>query len=333
MNTKDGNISPVLQGDEQIQKKILLRYTLLFGILFLLVCGTNIPIVSSLADKPSVPSSLTIIDDKDKMVPDCVNVGDLLLLDLGCDESNPWKRPGLYNEHCAIYIGNNTLVDATAKVVRAKAYSHFYYNWQKNLVFVRVKTANESQRQAAVNWARSQIGVAYQVFFYFPWFGLKIANTNLSFPTANQLYCMELPWAAYYKQGIDIDRNGWMMPWWVTGNDILYDDDIEVIYSEVYDSTEFIKPYKGIYVGNKKIAVTFNHTVLFGGIDIEVITHNEMTTHVDFYIDGVYKGTDTTPPYTCRWNDRKFGKKVITAVVSDAFKNQYPTSITVWKFF
>jgi hypothetical protein len=266
-----------------------------------------------------------------KTVPDCVEIGDLFLFDFHVDQSNVWKRPGLYNEHAAIYVGNNTFVEANG-IVRYRNYSSFYES-QKNLVFLRVQTANESQRYAAVAWAISKIGLGYQDFFVFPWFGLKIADTDRSFPTARELYCMELIWAAYYIQGIDIDRNGWRFPWWVTGNDIIYDDDIEIIYREVDDSTEIVKPYKGVYVANRKTGYSPYSTMVFGSIDIVVHTSNERITYVDFYIDSVYKSTDTSPPYVWRWNEPGSGEKVITAIASDDEGNHYEARMTVLKYF
>ena len=176
-------------------------------------------------------------------IPDCVEVGDLMLLDIASDESTQWKQSGLYNEHGGIYIGNNTLIDSGVATVPngVHAYNYsFFYHYQKNFVFFRVKTANESQRQAAAAWAISKIGTPYQFFYQPPWFGLKIANPHLPLPTADAFYCMELLWAAYYNQGIDIDQNGWRFPWWVTGDDILADADIEIIYRNVTNSTEII---------------------------------------------------------------------------------------------
>jgi len=58
-----------------------------------------------------------------------------------------------------------------------------------------------------------------------------------------------------------------------------------------------------------------------------------MITRVDFYIDGIYRGNDTTIPYKWTWDERVSGKKVIMAVACDDFGNQYFTNITVTKIF
>jgi len=301
---------------------------------------SNGSIVNGMIKEVSHKSNEMIIDAEslrdDIIVPDCVEVGDLMLLDIRSDQSNPWKVPGPNNEHGGIYIGNNTLIDSgfiyNPEGVYANDYSLFY-KYQKNFVFVRVITANDSQKKAAVEWAINQIGKPYQDFQSFPWFGLKIANTSLRFPTANALYCMELLWGAYYNQGIDIDQNGCKFPWWVTANDILHDDDVEIIYKVVFNSTEITKPFKGLYIENKKITSTLEKTIVFGSIDIEVVTYNNMITKVDFYIDNVYKATDTTVPYSWTWNERELGKKVIKAVAYDDNGNQYSSMITIQKYF
>jgi hypothetical protein len=56
-------------------------------------------------------------------------------------------------------------------------------------------------------------------------------------------------------------------------------------------------------------------------------------THVDFYIDNVYKATITTKPYTWTWNEETTGKKVIKAIAIDNEENPYYTAITVLKIF
>jgi cell wall-associated NlpC family hydrolase len=313
---------------------VLCKYLVIVILLFL-ISPSVIPLSKGINTPLRLPSFTTsspktISNDNDS-VPDCIKIGDLVFIDFHVDESNPWRRPGLYNEHAAIYVGNGTLVEANG-VVRYRNYTGFH-EWQKNLAILRVKTATDVQRHAAAAWAESKIGLPYQNFFTFPWFGLKLADTNLSNPTANEFYCMELLWAAYYNQGIDIDRNGWKFPRWVTGNDILNDDDMEIVYREVNDSTEIIKPDKGLYIANTKLTFTIYKTTVIGAIDIEVSTANEWATKVDFYIDSVYKATDTTPPYVWRWNERAFGDKTITAIVSDDLGDHYSAQITVHKIF
>jgi uncharacterized protein YycO len=306
---------------------------LAIALIFLLVSISIVQIGSSSSGK--IRQELSVATkEKNKSfdtVPDIVEIGDLMLLDLRLDQSNEWRRPGMCNEHSAIYIGNNTLVEANG-IVRYRNFTQFSL-WAKDFVFLRVKTASESQRKAAVAWAISKIGAPFQIFFDFPWYGLKIANTNLRFPTANEIYCFELLWGAYYTQGIDIDRNGWRFPQWVTGNDILYDDDVEIIYRSVANSTEITKPDKGLYVVNRKITFTTFFTIVIGNIDVEVSTENDNVTKVDFYIDDVYKATDNTRPYTWSWNERGSGKKVIKAVACDNEGNQYYSKITMWRFF
>ncbi len=309
------------------------RKGIALGVWIMLISITILPMGSSITLQPT-PEPVTTLpdnnnDDQTMTVPEGVEIGDMMLVDLRLDQSNPWKLPGLYNEHSAIYIGNNTLIEANG-VVRYRNYTQFC-QWCKNYVFIRVKTANESQRLAAAEWAKSKIGFPYQVYFDFPWFGIKIADTDRKIPTADEIYCVELLWGAYYMQGIDIDRNGWVPPWWLTPYDILYDDDVEVLCRNVTNSTEIIQPDKGLYIANKKIAFTIFHTTVIGPIDVIASTENELITKVDFYIDNIYKATDTEPPYTWRWDEQGSGEKVIKIVMFDDVGNQYSSKVTIRK--
>jgi uncharacterized protein YycO len=311
-----------------------MRKLLAVGIILLLI-GTCVVSGSNINITDCTNSSGVYMDksrNEEQAVPDGVIVGDLLLIDYPWVEWVTYKIPGPHNEHGAIYVGNNMFVDATYAGVKQRNYSH-YCSLQKNFVFLRVKTANESQRNAAAAWAVSKIDSPYQYFFDFPLFGLKIANPNLSFPTAKAFYCMELLWASYYHQGIDIDQNGWKIPWWVIGDDILQDDDIEIIYCDITNSTEITKPFKGVYLANKKIVSTLNNSLIFGSIDIEVVTYNENITRMEFYVDNVYEATDDTEPYCWRWSNRTVGRRVITAIAYDDEGNSYFNSITIWKTF
>jgi len=166
------------------------RKGIALGVWIMLISITILPMGSSITLQPT-PEPVTTLpdnnnDDQTMTVPEGVEIGDMMLVDLRLDQSNPWKLPGLYNEHSAIYIGNNTLIEANG-VVRYRNYTQFC-QWCKNYVFIRVKTANESQRLAAAEWAKSKIGFPYQVYFDFPWFGIKIADTDRKIPTADEIY-------------------------------------------------------------------------------------------------------------------------------------------------
>ena len=290
-------------------------------------------------DKKQIYNGLQKPLGDDIQVPDCVEPGDILLIDVGgWDESTIWKVPGPYNEHAALYIGNNYFIHAghdNNETVSIKNYARFYWP-AKNIAFIRVKTANLSQKQAAIDWAYDRVGAPYQEFTYPPWFTLMIANPDFPHSTANKWFCMELVWAAYYNQGINIFGNkvhrylpfGITVPWYNRTSD----EDIEIIYREINDSTEFIKPYKGVYFANKKIFFTLTKSIIFGSIDVKVKTLNKNITRMDFYIDNVFQESVENKPYIWTWDEICFGKKLITVVASDDFGNKYYTNITVWKF-
>ncbi len=274
-------------------------------------------------------------NEEQYVVPDCVIPGDIFIMDVCCSEEEPYKVPGPYNEHCALYIGNNEFIHAGGdnnRTVAQKDYGRFY-RVVKNIAFVRVKNANSSMREAAINWASGQIGAPYQVVFEVPWFGKKFANPSLPFPSANMWYCAEFVWAAYYNQGIDIDKDGWRRMG-VSAIDILGDDDTEIIYRELNNNTEIIKPHKGLFRSNKKITHLFRNTIIFGTIDIEVYAVADAgVKRVEFYIDDEYKASITSEPYVWKWAERTWGKHTLKVIAVDNNETIRSFEIEVWKFF
>jgi hypothetical protein len=80
-------------------------------------------------------------------------------------------------------------------------------------------------KNGAIAWAVGKLGDEYQIVFEDGW--IKHANyvpPQWLFPNSYKWYCMELTWAAYYNQGINIDSNGGLG---VSGNDILADNNYE----------------------------------------------------------------------------------------------------------
>jgi hypothetical protein len=151
---------------------------------------------------------------------------------------------------------------------------------------------------------------------------------------------MELVWAAYYNQGIDIDCTEWNLdpPYylypWVYGNDILKDDDIEMIYREVNDSVEIIKPMQGLYIDNKKIITMYKQILVFGNVDIQVSMINpDRIQRVNFYVNENKVAYDSTKPFNWTYKERSFGKKIIKVEAIDFEESCFYANTTLYKFF
>lgn len=161
---------------------------------------------------------------KNSEVPDYVQRGDIVFMDAE-DYSSYWAIPGYSNDHAAIYLGHDYLdgsyfINACGQGVSIVNYD-FFDSFLENFTYYKVKNANTSQIEGAINWAEDQLGAKYQCFFpqlfnpkwwYIGMFELGEKCTdpeNKSVKTADRFYCSELVWAAYYNQGIDIDQNGW----------------------------------------------------------------------------------------------------------------------------
>jgi uncharacterized protein YycO len=142
------------------------------------------------------------------VVPSYVEVGDLAFFDIPAPPGR-WNVSGY--DHVAIYIGDDKFIGSTRNDVthtleiNISTYSFFMDVLRyKNPMFARVIIATPEQRQAATRWVLTRIGDGYQM-----WDPRKCADPNASLITAKKWYCSEIVWAAYYRLGIDIDKNGW----------------------------------------------------------------------------------------------------------------------------
>ena len=127
------------------------------------------------------------------------------------------------------YIPRNDtylLIEASTHGVR------YRYETKENLTsefygpFARVKVVNDTQKRNAIDFAKRQLGKKFQSEFLGLDGDKNYDPTDASDPHANEWYCSELVWAAYYNcnnsfsdekpeeeyiygEGIDLDRNGW----------------------------------------------------------------------------------------------------------------------------
>lgn len=134
-------------------------------------------------------------------------------------------------DHCLLFVEYNSSNGLYLFIEAGMPHNQVRYRYETEAAltgpfygpFAKVKNANESQKQNAIDFAKRQIGNPFQGEWtnknYNP---EDIMNDSL----ANEWYCSELLWAAYYNcnnpfpeqkpengyvyaEGIDIDRNGW----------------------------------------------------------------------------------------------------------------------------
>ncbi|HWQ65765.1 MAG TPA: PKD domain-containing protein [Methanospirillum sp.] len=115
--------------------------------------------------------------------------------------------PGAWT-HAAMYIGNDEVIEAIKPGVRKHRLKDYWFYPEDTCVAVfRVSGLTEAQRNNIVSWALSKD----ERFYDFPSLplGLKQADCDDVFlpPNCRWYYCSELVWAAYYRNGINLDPN------------------------------------------------------------------------------------------------------------------------------
>jgi hypothetical protein len=166
-----------------------------------------------------------LIDDSDNVdypkfvVPDYVKPGDILF----CEVKDKDYEPGW--DHVAMYIGDNEFIEAAPEVGVWITNLNIFHIWAKDITYGTVKTATTAQRQNAIKFAKDQLGKPYDPYkcFFMPWY----KRPKDPSPNTEAWSCAELVWAAYYNQGIDIDRDGDRIPY-VGTTEISSDDDVEM---------------------------------------------------------------------------------------------------------
>jgi uncharacterized repeat protein (TIGR02543 family) len=98
-------------------------------------------------------------------------------------------------------------------------------------------------------------------------------------------------------------------------------------------TVEIAKPGNAVYFMNNKI-IPFKSPVVILSINLEVNASDNDSgiDRVEFYVDGILKGTDSIKPYTCEWKDLRSGKRTIEAVAYDKAGNSASTELPVFKW-
>ncbi|RLG33121.1 hypothetical protein DRN97_05790 [Methanosarcinales archaeon] len=154
-----------------------------------------------------------------------IEIGDIL-----------WARGGSVlrvEGHVGIYVGNGKVVEARLwpyGVVKMpfETWDNLVDTKDTIVCLLRVKEQPYELRKAAAHWTEGELGRGWRPMF--PWLGKH--------PDEAIWYCSELVWAAYYNQGVNIDKDDdpssmteeEIFSNTVSPGDILGDDDIERIY-------------------------------------------------------------------------------------------------------
>ena len=109
--------------------------------------------------------------------------------------------------------------------------------------------------------------------------------------------------------------------------------DVLLVKVKPESDIQITRPEDALYVFNSKIRdYLFRKPLIIGPIDVEAVVYDENITSVEFYVDGDLLGTDTTVPYSWRWNKLSFFIHTLKAVAYNSNGNVGIEEKTVWKF-
>lgn len=134
-------------------------------------------------------------------------------------------------DHCLLYVGYNDSTGMYIFIEASMVHDQVRYRYENESTilgsmygpFARVRHANDSQKQNAINFSKRQLGKPFQG----QWINKNFnPEDTLNDSLADEWYCSELIWAAYYNcynpfpkeepengymygEGIDLDINGW----------------------------------------------------------------------------------------------------------------------------
>jgi hypothetical protein len=96
---------------------------------------------------------------------------------------------------------------------------------------------------------------------------------------------------------------------------------------------QITSPLKGfLYVRNQKIFPLFFTTVIVGPINITVDASSNSSgiKQIDFYMDRVLIGTDTTTPYSLQWDEPKLFRHTLIVIAINNAGNSSMDERVIW---
>jgi hypothetical protein len=95
-----------------------------------------------------------------------------------------------------------------------------------------------------------------------------------------------------------------------------------------------MKPENALYVADKKL-LSFPFPLIFGKVTVEVEAYNlyHGIDYVEFAVDNITLGSDSTAPYTFLWDTPAFFRHFLQITAYDTSGKPSSRELKVWKFF
>jgi hypothetical protein len=217
------------------KKKIKILFIITLIIIITYIPSTSVPIVKAQRETNAKPLGTLLERRTFGNAPSYLQPGDIVCCEvwdiwvklLNAHDASPEDPYGF--DHIAIYMGKGTIKDGkfvSTDIGRDYVIEATFFPGNKvrytpllllqlysRIYYAKVKDADESVKQKAIDFAESKLGDRYQHFlspFYteyqklFRWHANWNASDNGD-PLSNRWYCAELVWASYFIAGIDLD--------------------------------------------------------------------------------------------------------------------------------
>ena len=234
----------------------------------------------------SLSSSTKVIETNlDKILPENLNVGDILFCDVKPKIVDKLSKIGLdmfvsisgySNDHCAMYIGNNLFIESAPYrfnpikfSITGVVISPFWKlkTWATNFTYAYVNTSQEI-RDDAIGWAKKQLGTPYS--------------------GSEGMHCSELVWYAYLKQNLKLVVDYGDYSYNASGIYSLKNAD-QVIW---YENTPAIADAGGPYNGFMDYSINFDGSASYdsdGSIMIYNWSFGDGTYRYGEYVSHLFK--------------------------------------------
>ncbi|MBC7081025.1 MAG: right-handed parallel beta-helix repeat-containing protein [Thermoplasmatales archaeon] len=209
--------------------------------------------------------------------------------------------------NCNVYSNNDDGIWIEKSSDNTITYSNIYNNTDDGIVAYE---ASNTQVHYCNIYGNADYGIynyneekVYQVDATYNWWGHASGPYH---PTLNP-----------FGKGDNVSKNVLFKPW------------LEAPY-EISLTVSVVKPRNALYIFDREI-ISLRIPVIIGGITIEATASSTIGIEkVEFYIDNVLKFTDTSEPYSWKWDERAIGMHEIKVIAYNSIAQTAEDRINVF---